>query len=222
MEVNRIYNMDCLEGMKDIPDGSIDLILTDIPYSEVNREHGTLRVLDKGAADIETFDLNTFLEQCFRVCKGVFYIFCGIEQLSLIRRFFRERGLLTRNCVWEKTNPSPMNGEHVWLSSIENCIYAKKAGAVHNEFCKSVVWRYPCGSSKIHPTQKPLNLFCRLINASTNQGMIVLDPCIGSGTTAMAAIKTGRNYIGYEIDPEYYSIAQQRIAREERQQRLAF
>lgn len=179
-ELDRVYQRDCIEGMKAMPNDSVDLILTDIPYDEVNRKSNGLRNLDKKDADMLTFDLNEFINECVRICKGNIYIFCGINQVSEIRIKLSDHGLSTRHCVWEKSNPSPMNGQHMWLSSIENCIYAKKKGSIHNEHCKGGVWKNPIGRGKQHPTEKPLKLFERLVEASSNEGMIVFDPCIGS------------------------------------------
>jgi site-specific DNA-methyltransferase (adenine-specific) len=211
IELNRIYNEDCLEGMKRIQDGSIDLVCTDIPYGVCNRNDNGLRNLDKNKADIETFPLADFLMEINRVTKGSVYIFCASEQLSEIRSALVQNGFTTRVCVWEKTNPSPMNGQHVWLSGIELCVYGRKKGATFNEHCKNTVFRHPCGRNKLHPTQKPLELFERFILASTNQGDVVLDPCMGSGTTAIACINTNRNYIGFELDKHYCEIANERI-----------
>ena len=80
---------DCLELLKEIPDKSIDLVLTDIPYGECNRaKESGLRKLKKGNADEVNFDMQDLLSQLDRVCKGSIYIFCGIEQVSEIRKFF--------------------------------------------------------------------------------------------------------------------------------------
>ena len=211
MELNVVYNEDCLEGMNRIEDKSVDMILTDIPYNEVNRKTNGLRKLDKQNADILNFNLQYFLDESIRVCNGSFYIFCGIEQVSFIKKYLVENKLSVRHCIWEKTNPSPMNGQHIWLSSIENCIYAKKPKAIFNEHCKSSVWRFPCGKSKIHPTEKPIKLFEYLIKTSSNEGDVVLDNCMGSGTTAIACMNTNRNYIGFELDKGYYDIILERI-----------
>ena len=218
IEIDKIYNMDCLEGMKAIPDGSVDLVLTDIPYGEVNRDSNGLRNLDKAAADIETFDIRELTKILCAKTKGSVYMFCGINQVSDIRKTMTEQGLSTRVVVWEKTNPSPMNGEYMWLSGIELCVYGKKQGGVFNLHCKNSVLRYPCGGGgKIHPTQKPTDLFRQLILASSNEGDTVLDPFIGSGTTAVAAIKENRHYIGFELNEEFYMNACQRISAERRQ-----
>ena len=211
IELNKIYNMDCLMGLKSIPDKLIHLTCTDIPYGVVNRESNGLRNLDKDKADIIEFDLHTVLSEICRVTNGSIYIFCGTEQVSEIRRYLVSDGLTTRLIIWEKTNPSPMNGQYVWLSGVECCIYGKYKGATYNGYCENTVLRYSCSRNKLHPTQKPLELIKKLILQSSNEGDIVLDPFIGSGTTAIACINTNRNFIGFELDPTYYAIAEGRI-----------
>ena len=217
MELDKIYNMDCLEGMKQIPDGSVDLVLTDIPYGEVNREDNGLRTLTKDAADIETFNLCELTKTLCAKTKGSIYMFCGINQVSDIRRTMTAEGLSTRLVVWEKTNPSPMNGEYMWLSGVECCVYGKKSGATFNLRCKNSVLRYPCGEHDIHPTQKPVDMFRYLIQASSNENDLVLDPFMGSGTTAVACIREKRHFIGFELNADYYDKACKRIDAVQRQ-----
>lgn len=113
--------------------------------------------------------------------------------------------------VWEKTNPSPMNGEHIWLSGIELCVYGKRSGATYNGFCKNTVLRFPSGVNKIHDTEKPVALLSELIETSTNKGDLILDPFAGSASTAIACYEMKRRFIGYEINEEYYSKAVQRL-----------
>ncbi len=211
MELNKVYNIDCIEGLKKIKDNSIELILTDIPYTVVNRKSNGLRVLNKEAADIGNFDLKKFLEECIRVVKGSIYIFCSTEQVSYIREQLVDAKMSTRLIIWEKTNPSPMNGEYIWLSGIEVCAYGKFKGAAFNEKCKNSVLRFPNGRSKFHPTEKPVNLFKYLIEVSSNRKNIVLDPCIGSGTTALACLETKRNFVGFELNKNYFDYCQERI-----------
>jgi len=210
-KLNQVHCCDCIEGMKYIPDNSIDMILTDIPYNEVNRKSNGLRNLNKKDADILTFDLEQFLNEINRILKGSVYIFCGTEQVSLIRKKLVSLKFSTRLCVWKKTNPSPMNGQHIWLSGIETCIYGKKLKATFNEHCKNSVWEFPNGRNKIHPTEKPLKLFQYLISVSSNENDIILDPCMGSGTTAIACLKSNRKFIGFEISKEYTEICKKRI-----------
>lgn len=86
-----IAHGNCMEYMKEIENESINLILTDIPYDEVNRKSNGLRNLDKEKADVMTFVLSEFLDEVYRVCKGTIIIFCGKEQLSEIHRYFADK-----------------------------------------------------------------------------------------------------------------------------------
>jgi DNA modification methylase len=105
-----------------------------------------------------------------------------------------------------------MNGQYIYLSGVELAVWFKKSGAkTFNAHCKNTVFKYPNGSSKLHPTGKNLDLFKELILDNTNEGDIVLDPCLGSGTTAIACKQLNRNCIGIELDENYYNIAKERI-----------
>ena len=202
---------DCLERMKEIPDNSVDMILTDIPYGEVNQKSSGLRALDKGVADECSIDLDEMILECIRICKGSFYIFCGTQQISVIVTLFKHNKLTTRVGCWEKSNPSPMNGTKLWLSGMEFCVFARKPKAVFNEHCKKALWRHPSGKSKIHPTQKPTALMEQLILASSNEGETVLDFTAGSFTTGVACKNLNRKFIGIEMDDKYFEIGKNRI-----------
>jgi len=222
LETNVIYNEDCIKGMKNrIPDNSIDLILTDIPYGEVTKKgkkraqyKGQLRSFNKKEADKLDFKLNNFLNLIYQLCSGSIYLFCGIEQVSYIFSWFdKKKDVMVRQCAWKKTNPSPVNGQHMWLSTIENCVFIKKRKTKFKRNCKPAVWEFPVGQSKRHPTQKPIKLFEHLIKSSTNNQDLVLDPLIGSGTTGVACLKTDRKFIGFEKEEKYYNIALKRIGK---------
>lgn len=220
MELNRIYNMDCFEGMRQMPDKSVDLVLTDIPYGECSgfvlggKNHSGLRQINKDNADYVAFSISDMANELMRVCSGSIYVFCGPNQFSEIFNTFRNGGMTCRTCIWEKTNPSPMNGQHLWLSSVECCVFGRFKKATFNEFCKGSVWRCNCGSSKIHPTQKPLELFKRLILASSHGGDVVLDPFSGSGTTAIACNHLHRNFIAFEKNETFYKASVKRYNEE--------
>lgn len=202
----------CLEYMQTLADNSVDMILTDIPYDGVNRKSNGLRNLDKGKADILTFDLSKFVEECYRICKGTIIIFCGQNQISKIFSYFQtKKSGTTRQLVWKKTNPSPMNGQYIYLSGIENAIWHKKKGGVFNARCKNTVFEFPCGRSKLHPTEKNHALLEELIKDNTNEGQIIYDPCMGSGSHGVVALKLGRKFIGTEIDETYFNIAKERM-----------
>ena len=208
-----LYNNNCMDIFPTMEDDSVTLTLTDLPYDEVNRKSGGLRNLDKRDADIITFSLNDFVDEVVRITSGSVYIFCGSVQVSDIREKLIDHGLSVRHCVWEKSNPSPMNGQHMWLSSIENCVYARKKGAYFDirERCKSSVWKCPTEKYKGHPTPKTIELMERLIQASSQPEDIVFDTCMGSGAVGIAAKRTRRNFIGVDLDEKYYKITQDRI-----------
>ena len=204
----RIYHGDCREVLPKLE--PVDLVLTDIPYGEVNRESGGLRSLDKGGADDVTFSLSDAVTFSSMLASSA-YLWCGTEQASYLRAGFAFAGMSTRLCVWEKTNPSPMNGEYLWLSALEVCIFARKPKAYFSEHCCSPVWRGATEGNDFHPTQKPEWLFRKLVKASCPEGGTVLDFCMGSGTTLRAAKDLGRKAIGIEIEDRYCEIAARRL-----------
>lgn len=207
-----LLNGDCLDLMPlFIESGSVDLVLCDLPYGEVSQKSSGLRLLDRGNADHCDMNLDVIAGEFARICTGSIYAFCGTEQISALVGAFRTRGLTTRVGAWEKTNPSPMNGTRLWVSGLEFCVFARKANATFNEHCKKALWQAPSGRAKIHPTEKPVKLMERLILASSAPGGTVLDNCMGSGTTGVACVNTGRKFIGIEKDPAYFEIAQRRI-----------
>jgi DNA modification methylase len=209
-----IIQGDCLEVMKDIEDKSVDLIITDIPYGVINRNSNGLRSLNKGVADIVEFSLNSLINEFVRLTTGSIYIFCSTEQVSDLRGLMISKGLSTRLMIWNKTNPSPMNGQYIWLSSVECCVYGKFKNATFNQHCKGSVLNFPCGRNKLHPTEKPLKLFEYLIESSSNKGDVVLDPFLGSGTTAVACKKLKRQCIGIEKEEKYIEISKRRLQNE--------
>lgn len=181
----------------------------------MNRKSNGLRKLDKENADIITFDLDKFLEEIYRVTKSTCIVFCGYGQFSKIYDFFKNKssksGGTVRQIVWQKSNPSPMNGQFIYLSGIENAIWFKKKGGTFNAHCKSNVFEYPCGRSKLHPTEKNHNLIKELILDNSNEGDIIFDPCCGSGSHLLVASENNRRFIGCELDKNYFNIAKQRF-----------
>jgi len=211
-----LYLGDCREILPTLP--KVDAVITDIPYGEVNRASSGLRNLDKGAADEETCELSEVL-QVVALGQSV-YVWCGTEQVSELRAGLVAAGYSTRLGVWEKSNPSPMNGQHLWLSALECCVYGKRAGAHFAEFCKPPVWRGPTAEQEGHPTTKPVWLMERQILASVKPRGEVLDAFMGSGTTGVACANLGRSFIGIEREPKYFEIACRRIEDAQRQGRL--
>lgn len=208
-----LFHADCLDIMKEMDDNSVDFTLTDIPYDAVNRDSNGLRNLDKGNADIITFDLDEFLKQVYRVTSNSICIFCGKEQFSQIYQFLANIGKGTvRPIIWEKTNPSPMNGQYIYLSGVEMGVWYKKQGAkTFNAHCKNSVFHYPNGRSKLHPTEKNHDLLKDLIQDNSNEGQVIFDSCCGSAAHCLVAKELNRKYIGVELDDKYFNVAVDRM-----------
>lgn len=206
-----------MDYMKSMSDNCVHLTLTDIPYGVVNRDSNGLRNLNKEGADVMTFELQDFLSEVYRVTSGTIIIFCSKEQISEIYKFFDEKQKkklgTVRHLVWEKTNPSPMNGQYIYLSGIENAVWFKKKGATFNAHCKNPVFRYACGRSKLHPTEKNHDLLKELILDNSNEGDIVFDPCAGSGSHLLVAKENSRQWLGVELNREYFNIASERVCK---------
>ena len=189
---------------------SVNMTFTDIPYGAVNRDSNGLRILDKDKADLMTFEIKEFLDKVWNITSSTIVIFCGKEQLSEIFNYFAEKQNqkkgTVRQLIWQKTNPSPMNGQYVYLSGIENAVWFKKRGGVFNAHCKNTVFQYPNGRSKIHPTEKNHDLLKEIILDNSNEGDIIFDPCFGSGAHLLVAKQNNRKYLGCELCTEYFNI----------------
>ena len=213
-----IFNTDCMEFMSNIKQGGVfDVTLTDIPYDMVNRQNNGLRNLNKDKADIITFNLSNFLDEIYRLTSGSIIIFCGINQVSQIYNYFADKQNnkqgTTRQLIWKKTNPSPMNGQYIYLSGIENAIWFKKRGATFNAHCKNTVFEFPSGRSKIHPTEKNHELIKDLILDNSSEGDIIFDPCAGSLAHCLVAKENGRRYVGCELNKEYFDSGIERLSK---------
>lgn len=223
LEINRIYNEDCLDGIKKLENESVDCIITDPPYnlSKKNNFH-TMKGrhgIDFGEWDKE-FDLICWLETALPKVKtgGNIIIFNDWKNMTKFVDFFNQNDCLVKEMIqWRKTNPMPRNRDRLYVTSCEFAIWATKGkGWTFNrqvDTYENTVFTYPLVSSKerIHPTQKPVELISDLIKIHTNENDLVLDPFMGSNTTAIACMNTNRNFIGFEKDFEIYNTGQNRL-----------
>lgn len=225
IELDKIYNEDCLEGMKRIPDGSVDLIVTDPPYDLETRGGGIHNkreycdIIAENGLD-NSID-ERYLEEMVRIMKAVnIYLFCNKNQLRMYFNFFAQY-----NCdllVWHKTNPIPVINNK-YLSDLEYIFFARDKGVpLYGRYdMKSKVYQSQVNKQDLnfygHPTIKPLQLVQRLVYNSSEEGAIICDPFIGIGTTAVACIKEKRYFIGFELNKGYYDKACKRIAAEKDQ-----
>lgn len=235
--INTITQGDCLEIMKDIPDGSVDMILCDLPYGTTRNKWDSIIPLDELWAQYERIIKER--GAIILTAQTPFDKTLGASKLSLLRY----------ELIWEKSKATGyLNARRMPMKSHENVlVFYKKLPVYNPQFSEGEPYknrhkpgdtggnyganrkeysfenkgtRFPrsvlkfnsvSSSEQIHPTQKPVALFEYLIRTYTNEGEIVLDNCIGSGTTAVAAINTGRQFIGIEKETEYVEISRRRI-----------
>ena len=228
MQTNIIYNEDCFEVMARMEDKSIDAIITDPPYlfikggesgDKVIKFSGGMKMKDtyigKKMSDFDEKHINMFLNSSFRILKKInYYIFCSELQIQFYLAFATKNKLRYNLLVWDKGNRNIMQRK-AYSSTFEYIIriYEKGVSLIpnnnNNYYCKYK--SHKSIKETIHHTEKPIPLICEFIELSTKPKSIVFDPFLGSGTTAIACNITDRQYIGCEIDQEYYKIAINRI-----------
>ncbi len=213
MELNKIYNIDCLEFMKTLPDKCIDLVLTDPPYGMEFRSNYRKEKYKPIKNDNNLDWLPKFVEECFRIAKDNThaYFFCSFHNIDIFKQAIEKKFIVKNVLVWVKNNTGMGDLEGDYAPQYEFIIYARKGNLKLNEGRSSNILQYSKTGNIHHPTEKPIDLFSFLIRKSTKEGETVFDGFLGSGTTAVSAKQLNRNYIGCEISPEYCKIAEDRI-----------
>lgn len=221
-ELNKIYNIDCLEGMNLIPDNSIDLVIIDPPYKIKTTGAGIYKQSDKKyIEEIESisngFDTQILDVLCLKMKKTNIYIWCSKQQIIPLLNYFAVNRKCNYNIIsWHKTNPVPACGNK-YLTDTEYCLFFREKGVkiygnFHSKFTYYVTSLNVKEKAKYrHPTVKPLEIIKNFVINSSRENDMVLDCFLGSGTTAVACIDTNRKYIGFEIDKEYFKNACKRI-----------
>ena len=209
----RLIKGDCLELLKQIPDKSVDLILTDPPYGidyQSNKRKSKFRKIQN-----DTSINPLFLDECKRILKdtGAFYCFTRWDVYPVWFEQIGQRFKIKNCIVWFKRGGGLGDLKKGYMYNHEFIVYCaqpkhKLNGKRRNdvfEFAKDAPSKY------LHPTQKPTNLLEEIIIRSTDEGGTVLDCFMGSGSTGVAAMNTGRKFIGIEMDEKYFEIAKRRI-----------
>ena len=219
--LNKVTQGDCYKLIKDIPDNSIDCIYTDIPYLYVDGGVGKvemgarMKVLrDSIEAMSDGIDWS-ILTEFKRVLKHInIFIWCSRLQLADILSWGKDYNI--ELLVWCKTNPSPTINNN-WLPDLEYCVYMREKGVPLNDgYEHKSKWYISAANKKdkdmfSHPTIKPLPLVKRHLLHATQPNDIILDPFIGSGTTAVACAETQRQFIGFEIEKKWCDVANDRL-----------
>lgn len=180
-----------------------DAVVTDIPFNvSTSTPETRLRRTDYGAWDHGDGlgDALAVLELTREV--PTWLVSCADLQLSSILKAMRAQGRSTRTAAWVKTNPSPRNGQHVPLSTIEVAAFGRLAKAWWGGHCEGLEWAgsTPHHSRRVHDTQKPLAMIARWVEFVCPEGGLVLDPMMGSGTTILACEATGRTCVGIDLE----------------------
>lgn len=214
MEINKIYCMDCLEGMKEMEDDSVDLILTDPPYN-LNKGFQNDNLLD----DEYIKFLSPIFDEMARVIKpkhSVIVFFDNGKQLPLFWRcLFSSILKFQKGCTFYKPNDCSMPHNRI-LRKSEVFYVLSKTSELHHDGEKYIhdclIGNYGhIDRAWYHPTAKNIGVIKEIMRSHSVTGNLILDPFMGSGTTAVACMALQRNFIGFEIDPKYCDIANKRI-----------
>lgn len=217
---------DCLEIMKQIPDKSIDLVVTDPPYKLVAggctkggmANSGIFsrnkRAVKRGTVfDCNEVSFSEWLPEIFRVLKhsAHCYIMINGRNLFHLQQECNKAGFKYQNLlVWDKRHLTPNKW---YMNQCEFILMLRKGKAknIHNMGTSTLFSIPSIVGRKKHPTEKPVELLQILIENSSETEDIVLDPFMGAGSTGVACVNIGRNFIGIELDKQYFDIAEKRI-----------
>ena len=231
--LNQIIEGDCLEVMRDIPDKSVDLVLTDPPYkltsggsrnSQLRKQRDNNPFTTTGECfDSKTPEFNKWLPLLYRVLKDDSYTFIMSNDTNLKTMWTEGEKVGFKFCeilVMVKQNKVPSS--YFFKQSEFILMFRKGKYKKFNKYGVSNVFNVvlPRGINKTHPTEKTTSLMEPIIQSCSKENDIILDPFLGSGTTAVAAHNTGRKFIGIEKEQRYVEIARQRLEQAQTQQRL--
>lgn len=235
MQINIIHNQSCLEGLRAMPDSCVDMIFTDPPYYQYRAQN--IKGLKNHKDVVTEFEFDGFsseeeylrfledvLIECFRVCKpgAACYLWCGDDFVSFINRMVERVGFQFRKVIhWHKTNPFPaIYTRKMYANSMEMLVHFSKGTPKTwnhksvNEMHNFIETPICMGKERTkHKTQKPLKVCIPFIEISSNEQDLILDPFMGSGSTAVAAKMLHRNFIGYELSTAFCEIASERISK---------
>ena len=236
MEIDKIYLGDCLELMKEIPDKSIDCIICDLPYGTTANKWDTIIPFDKlweqykrvakPSAAIVLFGAEPF-STLVRMSNLDMYHYDWIweknNSVGFLQANKRPLRIFENICVFYKEQPTynPQGLIYKPKTQRRGSVGGNYHSAKSNEYVSEYenypkdILRFAKDTDGFHPTQKPVNLLRYLLATYSNEGDTILDNCIGSGTTAIAAIREKRHFIGFELNEEYYEKAMKRIKKEQ-------
>lgn len=215
-----LYNGDCLEIMKSIPSGSIDLVLTDPPYlinyktnHRKNKNHDFCTAIEN---DSNEQLIKDYILECYRILKPntAMYMFCNCNRVDFFKQELTRGGFVIKNMIiWVKNNHTAGDLRAQFGKKYEIIFLVNKGRKFFNGERLSDVWEFDrvVGKNQVHQNQKPVDLLMQCIEKHSDIGDVVFDGFMGSGSTGVACKNTGRNFIGIELDSNYFNIAKKRI-----------
>lgn len=215
---NHIYNRDCLDGIREmIREGvRVDCVITDPPYlidyktgRRKDKNHKFCKAIQNDDNPQLITDLVPLLYDVMKDNTAL-YMFCGSDKVDFFKQEIEKCFTFKNLIVWDKGNHTAGDLEAQYGKRYEFILYANKGRAPFQPDMPRFddIWYFPRvgGGEQIHQNQKPLNLLSKIINQHTKAGDLILDPFAGSCSTAVAAYKLNRDYIGFEIDNDYYKL----------------
>jgi len=222
LELNRIYQRDCIEGMRMLPDKSVDLVVTDPPYLMNYRSNRRVKSekFKHIANDVDSHGLiSDYLDECYRVLKDdtAIYVFCSWHHVDFFKAEFEKRFKLKNIIVWNKNNHGSGDLKGAYAPKHEFVLYGHKGRSLFREKrIPDVIDCAKISSAKLtHPTEKPTELLDIFIRNSSDEGAVVLDGFAGTGSTALSCVRNNRSFIAFELEREYVETANIRLDNEE-------
>ena len=212
--LNKVYQGDCLDLMKDIPDNFVDLICTDPPYC-VGASSSGVKSSFADFSLIQPFWENVFSEWQ-RILRDGTQIYINTDWRTypflcpILQKYFTMRNLIVWDYEWIKTGNWYRHTYELIIFCTHGKLKQRTFSASEKDLWRIKTINYTSPNKK-HPSEKPIELCEKIIKNSSKNGDTVLDCFVGSGTTCVAAINTDRNFIGFELDEKYFEIAQKRI-----------
>jgi site-specific DNA-methyltransferase (adenine-specific) len=232
LEINKIHCMDCLEGLKQLPDNSVDLVVTDPPYN-IAKDGDIFKIGNNICSTKDSFGhydikerehyllwMEEIIIELQRICKdgANILIFLGREYVNIIEQIFIKYNFKCKNTISiVKRNPLPHFRHNGFRSGFELGLWLCKGEKpkTFNFLQQSEMINYDIYTigqkDSTHPNEKPLDIIKKYVKVLSEENMVVCDPFMGSGTTAVACKELGRNFIGFEISEEYCNIANKRL-----------
>ena len=209
----RLRQGDCLELMKNIPDGSVDLVLTDPPYGMAFKSNHRKEKYNKIKNDESLEWLEKYVDECFRILKDntAVYCFCSWHNVDVFKHAIEKKFKIKNILIWEKNNTSMGDLKASYAPKYEMIIFAHKGRKLLNGFRYADIIKANRTGNKFHPTEKPVDILELFIKNSSDENAVVFDGFMGSGSTGVACVNTGRRFIGIELDEGYFNIAKERI-----------